>query len=65
MLVLGLSRSSEIDYYRQRLIAEEEQTRATQECLNDHRRNLEGRSAMENNNTLLRLHQVIIIDNLQ
>ncbi|XP_066901655.1 centrosomal protein of 164 kDa isoform X1 [Halyomorpha halys] len=56
---LGLSRSSEIDYYRQRLIAEEEQARTTRESLDETRRCMETRGTMENNNTLLGLHQVI------
>lgn len=54
---LGLSRSSEIDYYRQRLIAEEEQARAMRESIDDARRSMETRGVTENNNTLVGLHQ--------
>ncbi|CAH1400927.1 unnamed protein product [Nezara viridula] len=54
---LGLSRSSEIDYYRQRLIAEEEQARAMRESIDEARRSMEARGTTENNNAPLGLHQ--------
>lgn len=48
---LGLSRSAEVDFYRQRLQAEEENVRAVRENLEEQKRHLDSRDAVENNNT--------------
>lgn len=62
-LVAGLSTSAEVDFYRHRVIVEQEAVRAARECLLQQKKDLEARQSIlrtnNNTSTMQQLQQVI------
>jgi hypothetical protein len=71
VFILGLGTSAEVDFYRHRVLVEQEAVRAARECLLQQKRDLEARQtilrANNGSSTMNQLQQVLIsyIFNLQ